>query len=144
MKNDRCSYRFRTLRVNPRDSRQVAAERFDAVAGAGQVIDARFVDAEGTHVAAWLGDGIHRPILRSLGAIPELLQAISSLAGAETDWAIVEQGNHKVYKTKASHATEPAIIKEKDDNARKAAAKRTIGIILGSACVVGFEIVAFF
>jgi len=48
-------------------------------------------------------------------------------------WAIVEQGNHKRFEEQ-----------ERFKKSDSAAVRRTFGIIIGSACVVGFEIVAFF
>jgi hypothetical protein len=63
-------------------------------------------------------------------------------------WAIVEQGQYKKFDTLSdpdvnTTATSSELQKKKD-NAHGAAVQRTFGIILGSACVVGFEIVAFF
>jgi hypothetical protein len=62
-------------------------------------------------------------------------------------WAVVEQGEYKYNTNEARHLTAPADIGKKqeyENNAGAAAAKRTVGIILGTVCVVGFEIVAFF
>jgi len=60
-------------------------------------------------------------------------------------WAIVEQGEHKYYSAKLENnlllEAERTEFKDKDHSAQ---VQRTWGIILGSACVVGFEIVAFF
>jgi len=65
-------------------------------------------------------------------------------------WAIVEQGNKKMYETKADYSINqelqdtPGLDRRYKDDMHSAAVKRTIGIILGCTCVVGFEIVAFF
>ena len=63
-------------------------------------------------------------------------------------WAIIEQGIHKENETNASclektGGDEKEIAKFEDD-AESAAVWRTIGIIGGTVCVIGFEIVAFF
>jgi hypothetical protein len=55
-------------------------------------------------------------------------------------WAIVEQGNYKDAKARDDFTNDP----KADDDAHSAAVQRVFGIVLGSACVVGFEIVAFF
>lgn len=61
-------------------------------------------------------------------------------------WGLVEQGYYKQYKTYANEV--PTITDaqktEYKDKANSAAVQRTLGIILGSACVVGVEIVLFF
>jgi hypothetical protein len=67
-------------------------------------------------------------------------------------WAIVAQGNHKAYDKDVDYLSAPPFdpvanadqIKESEDSSKSAAVQRTLGIILGSVCVVGFEIVAFF
>lgn len=67
-------------------------------------------------------------------------------------WAIVAQGNHKGYDRDIDWidknpglVTDPSgQLKNFEDKSKSAATQRTIGIILGSVCVVGFEIVAFF
>jgi hypothetical protein len=48
-------------------------------------------------------------------------------------WGLVEQGNYKMYKERKNQA-----------KADGAALQRTLGIIVGSACLVGLEIVALF
>jgi hypothetical protein len=48
-------------------------------------------------------------------------------------WAVAEHGNHKVL-----------VERGETELARTAGAHRTAGIVLGSVCVVAFEIVAFF
>lgn len=48
-------------------------------------------------------------------------------------WGLVEQGNYKMYKERPNQA-----------KADGAALQRTLGIILGSVCLVGLEIVALF
>ena len=67
-------------------------------------------------------------------------------------WAIVAQGNHKGYDRDVSWIEQhPSLVNDPTseiskfkDESKSAATQRTLGIILGSACVVGFEIVAFF
>jgi hypothetical protein len=62
-------------------------------------------------------------------------------------WAIVEQGNKRENETRADPTVttvSPDVRKGFEDQAHSAAVKRTVGIVLGCACVVGFEIVAFF
>lgn len=64
-------------------------------------------------------------------------------------WAIIEQGVHKENQAyaddlKIQQSTDVDKIQEYEDEAEAAAVKRTIGIIGGSLCVIGFEIVAFF
>ncbi|MBD3393640.1 MAG: PEGA domain-containing protein [Chitinivibrionales bacterium] len=64
-------------------------------------------------------------------------------------WAIVEHGRHDKWETMARPdvnplAQTPSVQKAYEDDAHSAAVRRTVGIVLGSACVVGFEIVAFF
>ena len=67
-------------------------------------------------------------------------------------WAIVAQGNHKAYDKDVEYIENDLVvvndpageIKKFKDLSKSAATQRTIGIILGSVCVVGFEIVAFF
>ena len=55
-------------------------------------------------------------------------------------WAIVEQGNHEENETLYENFSD----EKHNDKAKSAGIKRTVGIIIGSVCVVGFEIVAFF
>jgi hypothetical protein len=79
-------------------------------------------------------------------AVVRLLLGVGAIGGFV--WAIVEQGNHEEFETQADDLQEwtpddPEIEKNRD-KAKSAGVRRTIGIILGSACVVGFEIVAFF
>lgn len=57
-------------------------------------------------------------------------------------WAIAEQGNHKVFEAQAESRSPDN--SEQVKKADRAASRRTVGIILGSACVLGFEVVAFF
>jgi hypothetical protein len=65
-------------------------------------------------------------------------------------WAIVEQGNVKEYETLSKPNINKELLTNPDlqgqyvKNETSARNKRTFGIILGCACVVGFEIVAFF
>ncbi|MBD3320731.1 MAG: PEGA domain-containing protein [Chitinivibrionales bacterium] len=59
-------------------------------------------------------------------------------------WAVVEQGNVGRNEVKKDTASDPDDQSHFEDLRKKAATKRTFGIILGSACVVGFEIIAFF
>ena len=60
-------------------------------------------------------------------------------------WAVIEQGNHKENETLADTPGITSDEKDKyNDDAKSAGIKRTVGIIIGSVCVVGFEIVAFF
>ena len=92
MKNESSSYRFRTLRINQADPRQAVVERFVGPAVEQEMItDAQFLDAQGRYVAAWIGDGAYRPILRHLRTDSEILPVIQDIAGKDTDWAIVEQ-----------------------------------------------------
>ncbi len=70
-------------------------------------------------------------------------------AAAGFVWAVIEQGYYKEYETDAYYYNETATFNEKkakkyDKKADSAGLRRTIGIIVGSVCVVGFEIVAFF
>jgi len=58
-------------------------------------------------------------------------------------WAVIEQGNHMKFEQRALNDADPRQQHYKD-LARSAGGSRTLGIILGSACVVGVEIVAFF
>ncbi|MBD3347371.1 MAG: PEGA domain-containing protein [Chitinivibrionales bacterium] len=58
-------------------------------------------------------------------------------------WAIIEQGNVGRNEIKEENA-DIEDMANYEDLRKKAATKRTVGIILGSACVIGFEIVAFF
>ena len=80
-------------------------------------------------------------------AVVRLLLGVGAIGGFV--WAIVEQGNHEEFETTAQMIEDypdpgnPDIKKNKD-KAKSAGVRRTIGIIVGSACVVGFEIVAFF
>jgi len=79
-------------------------------------------------------------------AVVRLLLGVGAIGGFV--WAIVDQGNHEEFETTAEdlenwNQNDPEIEKNQD-KAKSAAVRRTIGIILGSACVVGFEIVAFF
>ena len=70
-------------------------------------------------------------------------------AGAVTSymWALVEQGNYKRFDTdrmwylNIGDNEKMAESKVKSD---KAAVKRILGIVIGSVCVLGFEIIAFF
>lgn len=78
-------------------------------------------------------------------AIVRIVLGAGAIAGFVV--AIVEQGYHKEYETDAHHfktAQNNEEVKKYEDKAHSAAVYRTLGIILGSACVVGFEIVAFF
>ncbi len=64
-------------------------------------------------------------------------------------WAIIEQGIHKeneayVDDLEAQQSTDSKLIKKHKDKAKSAGIQRTVGIIVGSVCVVSFEIVAFF
>ena len=64
-------------------------------------------------------------------------------------WAIVEQGNYGKFNERIKMDLEYNFLTDDDrsadkDERSKAAVKRTLGIIFGSVCVVGFEIVAFF
>jgi hypothetical protein len=64
-------------------------------------------------------------------------------------WAIIKQGNYKVYDNKLSELEYNLrdynkISKHLDEERTKAAVMRTLGIIGGSLCLVGLEITAFF
>lgn len=59
-------------------------------------------------------------------------------------WAIIEQGNHKKNEAFAETTNDPDEKDKYNDDAKSAAVKCVLGTIIGSACVVGFEIVAFF
>jgi hypothetical protein len=65
-------------------------------------------------------------------------------------WAIVAQGKHKAFDEDVEYLNiiDPDAnadnIKNAKESSKSTAVQRTIGIILGSACVIGFEIVAFF
>lgn len=59
-------------------------------------------------------------------------------------WAIVEQGNYRENLTKADMPTNAAERDALEAKANTAATKRTVGIVVGALCIVGFEIVAFF
>lgn len=60
-------------------------------------------------------------------------------------WAVIEQGNHKMNDAYSKSKTIDEDAKEEfEKNSHTAAIKRTLGIIGGSLCVIGFEIVAFF
>jgi hypothetical protein len=69
-------------------------------------------------------------------------------AAAGFVWAIVEQGVHKELDVEASAKYSATSTQAQQDQWKKdshsAAVKRTFGIIIGSACVVGFEVVGFF
>lgn len=80
-------------------------------------------------------------------AIVRLLLGAGAIGGYV--WAIIEQGNHKEYDTdvdylKSQPSPDQIQIKKYEDKAKSAGIKRTVGIIIGSVCVVSFEIVAFF
>jgi hypothetical protein len=60
-------------------------------------------------------------------------------------WAIVEQGKHTQLDQKI--VDKPLVLKDLEDwrkQSKSAATKRVLGIVGGSLCIVGFEIVAFF
>ncbi len=63
-------------------------------------------------------------------------------------WAIIEQGKHKEYETNANYLKETGSdekeIQQFEDDAQSAGVRRTIGVIGGTLCVIGFEIIAFF
>lgn len=64
-------------------------------------------------------------------------------AAAAFVWAVVEEGDHRKYETRiADHNT--LDIERDQKNADRHAAKRTVGIVAGSVCVLAFEIIAFF
>lgn len=79
-------------------------------------------------------------------AVARILLGVGAIGGFV--WAIVEQGNHEEFETQAedleSWTPDDPDIAKKKDKAKSAGIRRTLGIIVGSACVVGFEIVAFF
>ncbi len=83
-------------------------------------------------------------------AVVRLLLGAGAIGGFV--WAIIEQGNHKTFETRAEDlktyaSNNPDMVKEianQNNKAKSAGIKRTIGIIIGSVCVVSFEIVAFF
>ncbi len=58
-------------------------------------------------------------------------------------WALVEHGESedKALEARDAPVSERAALQEESENA---AAWRNVGVVLGAACVVGFEIVAFF
>lgn len=69
--------------------------------------------------------------------------ALGAGALASFVWALIEQAEHSRFeeKTASAVATDRESLQSKSDDA---AALRTVGIVLGSACVIGFEVVAFF
>ncbi len=77
-----------------------------------------------------------------------LLLGVGAIGGFV--WAIVAQGNHKEYDNEVYHLSTPydpvneGEIKKFEDRSKSSANQRTLGIIVGSLCVVGFEIIAFF
>ncbi len=80
-------------------------------------------------------------------AIVRLLLGAGAIGGFV--WAIVEQGRHKEFETKVNHeksqpSPDQKQIDKFEDKAKSAGIQRTVGIIVGSVCVVSFEIVAFF
>jgi len=54
-------------------------------------------------------------------------------------WALIQQGNYRYEKEKLKNNPFRST-----DNRDSAAAQRTLGIVLGSVCVLGFEVLAFF
>jgi hypothetical protein len=69
-------------------------------------------------------------------ALVRLLLGAGTVAGFT--WAIIEQDAHSTYAEKSK--TNP----DYKSRSETAATWRTVGIVLGGACVLGFEIVAFF
>jgi len=69
--------------------------------------------------------------------------ALGAGAAAGFVFAVIEQGKYKEYLKKAEYepAAEHNSYMEKSDDA---AVLRTLGIVVGAACVIGFEVVAFF
>ncbi len=60
-------------------------------------------------------------------------------------WAIIAQGNHKMYETQIAERTPfNGDTDGLSGKSKTAATHRTLGVIVGALCVVGFEIVAFF
>lgn len=58
-------------------------------------------------------------------------------------WAVIEQGKYKTFSERSENAVQDHQhdYEKKSDQAKK---RRTIAIAVGSACVIGFEISAFF
>ena len=75
-------------------------------------------------------------------AVIRLILGVGAIGGFV--WAVIEQGNHEENETFAEIATDSDEKDKYNDDAKSAGIKRTIGIVIGSLCVVGFEIVAFF
>ncbi len=73
-------------------------------------------------------------------ALARLLLGAGAAAGFVV--AIVEQGKYREYLEKAE--SEPAEYDAHIEASETAAVWRTLGIVVGAACVVGFEVVAFF
>ncbi|MBD3422140.1 MAG: PEGA domain-containing protein [Chitinivibrionales bacterium] len=59
-------------------------------------------------------------------------------------WAIAENGNSGKHQGSADNLTDPATKEDAQNKADKARNKVIFGSILGTVCVIGFEIVAFF
>lgn len=55
-------------------------------------MDALFLDVDSRHVGAWIGDACERPILRAIGAKPEVRAFLEDAGGSGGDWALVETG----------------------------------------------------
>jgi hypothetical protein len=79
-------------------------------------------------------------------ALVRLLLGAGAAAGYI--WAIIEQGDHKEFESTADiwENTDPGNpkIQKYRDQAHSAAVMRTLGIVGGSICLIGLEIVAFF
>jgi hypothetical protein len=76
--------------------------------------------------------------------------ALGAGAAAGFVWAIVEQSKHMEYQTELENnikdkKTMDDVTREKTlDDDTNSKVKRTLGIVAGSLCIIGFEVVAFF
>lgn len=88
---------------------------------------------EGTSVSLMDTLDLDESLKKGLNAKAALRLGLGAGALAGFIWAIVENGNYHVFKSDA-----------RMDKAKSARIRRTVGIVTGSICVVGFEVVAFF
>lgn len=90
METERPDLELHTLRINSREARAVAKERFAAwLSAERQIIDAAFTDARHTHVAAVFGTGYERPILAVLRNHAPLREESRLWTERLGDWALI-------------------------------------------------------
>jgi hypothetical protein len=70
--------------------------------------------------------------------------AFGAGAAAGFIWAIVEQGKHMQLDERKDNKPMDSKLSDWEKDSKSAATKRVLGIVVGSVCIVGFEIVAFF